>query len=81
MKKTVADGVFRLEGETLKRPPAGYDPEHRLIADLKRKDFIAIAKLNEKTVSSPVFPHKLADLFQTATPLMRFLCQATGVPF
>ena len=79
-QKTVAEGVFRLEGETLMRPPAGYDPEHRLIADLKRKDFIAVAKLNEKTVSSPRFPDKLADLLQTATPLMRFLCKATGVP-
>jgi uncharacterized protein (TIGR02453 family) len=73
--------LFRLEGETLKRPPAGYDPEHPLIEDLKRKDFIAIAKLSEKTVTSTGFPEELAAIFQASAPLMRFLCDATGVPF
>lgn len=73
--------LFRLEGEMLKRPPVGYDPEHPLIEDLKRKDFIAVAKLSEKTVTSTGFPEELARIFQTSAPLMRFLCEATGVPF
>lgn len=73
--------LFRLEGETLKRPPAGYDPEHPLIEDIKRKDFIAIATLSEKTVTSTGFPGELARTLQASTPLMRFLCEAVGVPF
>ena len=73
--------LFRLDGETLKRPPAGYDPEHPLIEDLKRKDFIAVTKLSEKAVTSNRFPEELARLFQTSAPLMRFLCDAIGVPF
>ncbi len=28
--------TFEMEGESLKRPPRGYDPEHPLIEDLKR---------------------------------------------
>src|SRR5262249_37049220 len=29
----------RMAGESLKRPPAGYDPAHPFIDDIKRKDF------------------------------------------
>ena len=29
---------FDLEGDSLKRPPKGFDPEHPRIEDLKRKD-------------------------------------------
>ena len=31
-----------LGGDSLKRHPSGYDPEHPLLADLKRKDYIAL---------------------------------------
>ncbi len=37
---------FRLGGEALKRPPAGFDKDHELIEDLKRKDFIAYTDLD-----------------------------------
>lgn len=73
--------LYRLEGETLKRPPAGYDSEHPLIEDLKRKDFIVTARLSERTVTSTGFPEALAGTLQVSTPLMRFLCGAVGVPF
>ncbi|MGH3129774.1 MAG: DUF2461 domain-containing protein [Gaiellaceae bacterium] len=73
--------TLRFEGETLKRPPTSYDPAHPLIEDLKRKDFIAVAKLNQKTVTSPQLAETLADTFQGAAPLMRFLCTAAGVRF
>ena len=29
--------VFEFEGESLKRPPRGYDPDHPLVEDLKRR--------------------------------------------
>jgi uncharacterized protein (TIGR02453 family) len=79
--ETTRGDRMQLEGATLKRAPAGYDPEHPLIAELKRKDFIAIARLSEKTVTSPGFPEELAGMFQTSAPLMRFVCTAAGVPF
>ena len=34
--------TFELMGESLKRPPRGYDPGHPLMEDLKRKDYVAI---------------------------------------
>ncbi len=32
---------LELEGDILKRPPRGFDPNHRFIEDIKRKDFVA----------------------------------------
>lgn len=72
---------MRFEGESLKRPPAGYDATHPLLEDLKRKDFIAVAKLSERTVTSTGFAKALAETFQTSAPLVRFLCRSTGVSF
>ncbi len=68
------------EGEALKRPPAGYDPDHPLIDDLKRKGFVAVVELDEKTVTSPGFPEELARSYKASAPLMRFLCEAVGCP-
>ena len=47
--------VFRLAGDSLKRAPKGYDPDHPLIEDLRRKDFIAVTELTQKQVTSPGF--------------------------
>ena len=35
-------------GRSLQRHPSGYDPEHPLLADLKRKDYIALARFTEE---------------------------------
>lgn len=75
------DGIKLAEAETLKRAPAGYDADHPLIDDLKRKGFVAVVELDEATVTSPGFAEELADRFQTSAPLMRFLCDAVEVPF
>jgi uncharacterized protein (TIGR02453 family) len=40
-------------GESLKRAPAGYDPNHPLIDDLKRKDFTTSAALTDRQVCTP----------------------------
>ncbi len=71
----------KLEGDRLKRPPKGFDPEHALVEDLKRKDFIGVAKVPQKKITSPDLPQELAKVFGAATPLMRFLCEAVSVPF
>ena len=73
--------VFELGGESLKRPPKGFDPDHKLMTDLKRKSFMASTKITQKDVTSGSF-HKLVDQhFGRATPMMKFLCDAVGVPF
>ena len=73
--------TFRLAGETLKRPPRGYDPEHPLIEDLKRKDFVAIIDIPEADAVRPDFLDRFATIARAGGELTAFLCRAVGVPF
>ncbi len=72
---------FELAGDRLKRAPAGYDPEHPLIEDLKRKDFICVASLTERDVCGRGFVDEFARMCGEASPLVRFLCSALDAPF
>jgi uncharacterized protein (TIGR02453 family) len=72
---------FRLGGEALKRPPAGFDREHPLIEELKRKDFIAIADLSEAEATASGFLSRFLGLCGEAAEFMRFLCAGARVPF
>jgi uncharacterized protein (TIGR02453 family) len=73
--------VLEIGGDSLARPPRGIDPEHPLIEDLKRKDFIASTKITQKMVTSNHFMEDLTAIFERATPFMRFMCEAVGVKF
>ena len=73
--------VYKLGGDSLKRAPTGYDLEHPLIDDLKRKDFVGYATLDEKTVTGDGFLDEYARICRAATPFVEFLCGAVGVPF
>ena len=73
--------VYRLGGDSLKRAPAGYDPDHPLIDDLKRKDFVGYAMLSEEAVTAPGFLDEYTRLCRAATPFVAFLCDAVGAPF
>jgi len=72
---------FQLSGESLVRPPKGYDPEHPLIDILKRKDFTAFAPLTRKQVTSPDFMKEFAGLCRTGGSLVKFVCEAIGQPY
>lgn len=72
---------FRLGGESLKRPPRGFDPAHPLVEDLKRKDFIASAELAEEEVLDPGFPGRFVADCRAGAGFVRYLCDAVGVPF
>ncbi len=73
--------VLEVGGESLSRPPKGFDADHPLIEDLKRKDFIAGTKITQKMVTSSSFMEDLTDIFKRATPYMRFLCGSVRVSF
>lgn len=73
--------VFTLEGDTLKRPPRGYDPEHECLDDLKRKDFVGSRSLKASAVAKKSFVDQAAKAFEASTPMMGFLCKALGVPY
>jgi len=70
-----------LVGESLKRPPRGFDADHPLIEELQRKDFISIENFSQTKACSPGFIDIVADSFRTAAPLVRFLTEAVGQPF
>jgi uncharacterized protein (TIGR02453 family) len=72
---------FVLEGERLKRPPRDFDPEHPLVEDLKRKDFIGVMRVPQNFVTHPDLPRHLATAYRSGVPLMRFLCSGLGVPY
>ena len=52
---------FDLDGESLKRPPKGFDPEHPLIEDLKRKDHVGTCMFDEDEATAPGFIDVFAD--------------------
>jgi uncharacterized protein (TIGR02453 family) len=70
---------FSLGGESLKRPPRGFDKEHPLIHDIKRKSFIAIRQMQVTDCLKPQFQRSVESSFKLATPYMEFLCKAVGV--
>jgi uncharacterized protein (TIGR02453 family) len=73
--------VFDLAGDSLVRPPKGFDADHPLIDDLRRKDFIGTSALKQASVTSGDFIDTFEDYCRRATPFMRFLCDAVGVAF
>jgi len=72
---------FNLGGTSLKRPPRGFDKDDPMIEDIKRKSFIAVKNMSHDDALSPQFQRKVETAFESASPYMRFLCKAVGVPF
>ena len=72
---------YELAGESLKRAPKGYDPDHPLIDDLKRKDFIGVARFSERDLTKPDFITQFAGTARAAKPFMKFLTEACGLSF
>ena len=72
---------FDLSGESLKTAPRGYDKEHHLIKDLRRKDFIAISHVDDKKVLSKGFKKHVIDRYTQAEPYMQFLCKALSLRY
>jgi uncharacterized protein (TIGR02453 family) len=84
-KRAVGDTQFRrrfeLGGEALLRPPRGFDKNHELIEDIKRKSFIAAETMTPDACLKPQFQRKVETSFKAAEPFMRFLCKSVGVLF
>ncbi len=84
-RRVTGDKAFarhlKLGGTSLTRPPRGFDKEHAMIEDIKRKSFIAIKNMSHDDALSPQFQRKVETAFKAATPYMQFLCKAVGVQF
>jgi uncharacterized protein (TIGR02453 family) len=70
-----------MAGESLKRPPPGFDANHPFIDDIKRKDFATMATLDDKRVAGARFMDDLLDAFRSSSPFLAFLTKAVGLPF
>ncbi len=73
--------VYKLGGESLKRGPKGYEPDHPLIEHLKRKDFVASTPFGEEETCTPDFIDRFAELCRVAGPFNKFLTTAIGLPW
>ncbi|WP_202922475.1 DUF2461 domain-containing protein [Sinimarinibacterium sp. NLF-5-8] len=72
---------FTLGGDALKRPPRGYDPDHPLIDDLRRKDFIASCALTDAEVLRTDLVALLIARYQRMAPMIDWLCGALDLEF
>lgn len=66
-------------GDSLTRPPRGFDPEHPFIEDIKHKDFTNIIYFNNEQVSSDGFMNNFVKACKSMSPLMEFLCHSLGL--
>jgi uncharacterized protein (TIGR02453 family) len=68
-----------LWGESLKRPPPGVAPDHPMVEDLKRKDFIGAIEVTRQQVTGPKFMDDFVAACKKRAPLNAFLAKAMKV--
>ena len=73
--------TFDIMGQSLKRPPRGFDAGHPLIEDLKRKDFVARTRFDEAYAVQPDFLQRFVQIVKDGSEFVGFLSRALGVPF
>jgi uncharacterized protein (TIGR02453 family) len=59
--------------ETLKRVPAGLPPDHPMADMFRFKDVVFGRRLSDDEIRSPELPDTLADAYEAAMPVFRFL--------
>lgn len=72
---------FAFWGETLTRPPRGFDPAHELIEDIKRKDFAAGEGFDEKLACSAELRPWLVETYKRLAPMIDYLCATQELDF
>ena len=72
---------FEFAGDSLKRPPRDFDAEHPLIDDLKRKDFIIVAKIAKNVLQKRTLADQIGRMMKQTSGVVAFLCEALRLPF
>ena len=80
LRELTAKG-FEMQGSQLIRPPKGYDKQHPMLDELKRKDFIAIKPLTIDQICQAGFAETCAQEFAACQQLMRYLCFALDLDY
>ena len=73
--------VGGIKGDSLKRPPRGFDAQHVHIEDLKRKSFFIMTEAPAPDALKPEFIDAVTEGFRRAMPLNRFIAGALELPF
>jgi len=79
--RRVKESGLKVEGESLKRPPAGFDPDHPFVEDLKLKDITAGVRFSNAQVTGPRFMEDFIQAGKKLDPLNRFLAGALSLPW
>jgi len=79
--RRVKESGLKVEGESLKRPPAGFDPNHPFVDDLKLKDITAGVRFTNAQVTGPRFMEDFIQASKKLDPLNRFLAAALSLPW
>jgi uncharacterized protein (TIGR02453 family) len=72
---------FTRSGESLKKPPRGYDPEHPFIEDLKRKDHVITTVFSEEEACAADFLDRFTLACRRAGSFVEFLTRGAGLPY
>ena len=72
---------IELEGNSLSRPPRGFDPKHRFIGDLKMKDFISSVAFTDQQVCDTKFMREFSGACRSMAPLVEFTTKALGYKY
>lgn len=75
------NGLYSMEGERLKRPPKGYDADHRFIEDIKRKSFFVMRDVDQERATGPEFIEITEHAFVRAAPLVEFITRSLDLSF
>jgi uncharacterized protein (TIGR02453 family) len=70
-----------LEGDSLARPPRGFDPRHPFIDDLRHKDFVTSIAFTDKQICSDKFLREFAAACKKMSPIVQFTAAALGLKY
>ncbi|WP_455206463.1 DUF2461 domain-containing protein [Kaarinaea lacus] len=85
-KRIITNTTFKkrfggIEGDSLQRVPRGFDKDHPFADDLKRKSFFVTQDIDPALAMTPKFISEVERAFKTASPFMKYLLFAMGLPF
>jgi len=77
-KKSFINWFGKIEGESLVRPPKGYEPDNPNIELLKLKQYIVKKNFTDAEVVSPNFIKDIVCAYKEALPFFRFMDNVMG---
>lgn len=78
LQEIVSNDVFKkvlgkIEGESLKTTPKGFDKEHPRIELLRHKQFLLVKRFTDEQVLSPNFKKKIIEVYHVMRPFFLYM--------